>query len=63
MTAGDHGRVGLRHAELFKQQVHLRVGVYVHPGEQHAVLGHEVADAEGIGGVAGSDHPQTGKIR
>ena len=62
MTAGDHGRIGLRHTELFEQPVHLRVRLHVHPGEEHAVLGQEVADSEGIGGVAGPDHPQAGEV-
>ena len=62
MRAGDHRRVGLGHAELLEQPVHLRVGLQIHPGEQHAVLGQEVADAEGVRGVARADHAQAGEI-
>ena len=62
LTAGDHRRIGLGHPELFEQQIDLRVGLHVHPGEEHAVLGQEVADPEGIGGVARADHPQADEV-
>src|SRR6266540_4031540 len=39
------------------------VGFHVHPGEQRAVLGQEVAHTEGIGGVTGADHPQADEVR
>ena len=45
-------------AELLEQLVDLRVGLEVEPGEQHAVLGQEVADAEGVARVARADHAQ-----
>ena len=61
--AGDHGRVGLGDAELPEQAVHLRVGLEVEPGEQHAVLRQEVADAEGVLRVARADHAQPGEVR
>ena len=51
-----------RHAELFEQLVHLRIGLQIEPGEQHAVLGQEVADAEGVLGVARADHAQAGEV-
>jgi hypothetical protein len=41
--------------------VELRVGLQVQPGERHAVRGQELADAEGILGVARSDHAQAGE--
>ena len=62
VSAGDHRRVRLGHAELLEQPVHLRVGLHVHPGEQHAVLGQEVADPKGVRGVARADHPQAGEV-
>ncbi len=61
MAAGDHGRVRLGHAELLEQLVHLRVGLQVHPGEQHPVLGQEVAHPEGVRGVARADDAQPGE--
>src|SRR5262252_288611 len=36
--------------ELLQKPVHLRIGLHVHPGEEHAILGQEVADPEGVGG-------------
>ncbi len=63
VAAGDHRRVGFGDAKLLEQVVHLRVGFDVHPGEQSAILGEEVADPECVGGVARADHAQSRKIR
>ena len=62
-TAGDDRGVRLRNPELLQQPIYGGVGLHVQPGEQHAVFGQEVADAEGIGGVTGADHPQAGELR
>ena len=48
---------------MFEQLADLRVGFHVHPGEQRAVLGQEVPDTEGIGGVAGADQPEADEVR
>src|SRR5207249_9457757 len=62
-AAGDHRRIGLADAETLEQKVHVRIRLHVRPGEQHAVFGQEVTHAEGVGRVAGPDHPQAGEIR
>ena len=59
---GDDRRVRLGDAELLEQLVHLRIGLQIEPGEQHAILGQEVADAEGVLGVARADHAQAGEF-
>ena len=51
-----------RHAELFEQLVHLRVGLQIQPGERHAVLGQEIADPKGVLRVARADHAQAGEV-
>ena len=62
VTPGDDGRVGLGHSELLEQLLHLRVGLQVQPGEQHPVLGQEVADPEGVLRVARPDHAQAREV-
>ena len=62
MSAGNDRRVRLGHPELLQQPVHLRVGLHVHPGEQHPVFGQEVADPKGVRGVSRADHPQAGEV-
>ena len=62
MPPRDDRRIGFRHAELFEQLVHLRVGLEIQPLERHAVFRQEIADAKGILRVARADHAQAGEV-
>ena len=59
---GDHGCVGLSETELREDLLHLRIGLQVEPGEQHPILGEEIADAKSVLGVARTNHPQAGEF-
>ena len=59
MSASNHRRVRLGHPELLQHPIDLRIGLHVHPGEQNAVLGQEVADPKSVRRVARADHPQS----
>src|SRR3954468_9902398 len=48
VPAGDDRRVGVGDVELFEQLGRDRVVLDVDPGERHAILGQEVADAERV---------------
>ena len=58
LRAHDDRRVGLGDAEVLEELVDVGIGLEVDPGEEHQVLGQEVADAERVGRVARADHAQ-----
>src|SRR5882724_1643217 len=62
VAPGDDRGVGRGHAELFEQPGHRRIIFQVEPGEEQAVAGQEVADAEGILGVAGAEDAEAGEV-
>ncbi len=63
VRAGHNRRIGLRHAELLEHLIHLRVGLQIHPGEEHAVLGEKIAHAKRVRRITRPDHSQADEVR